>query len=179
MLRLFSAIQIPQRTTEELISLQNGLPKAQWINPKNFHVTLSFFGEVEDSIADELIHAFNTIKCPPFALHPVNFKILGSATAPHSLVVRIEPCEILSSLHEKIQRIRSYLGLTPDETLFTPHITLARLLDVKPEDLSLYLSSRSSLSLAPFEVDRFVLLLSENPSSDALYVVKGSWPLQA
>ncbi len=27
--RLFSALQIPQQTTQQLVSLQNGLPKAQ------------------------------------------------------------------------------------------------------------------------------------------------------
>ncbi len=62
--RLFSALQIPQQTTQQLISLQNGLPNAQWINPQNFHVTLSFFGEVESAIADAIMHAFDTIKLP-------------------------------------------------------------------------------------------------------------------
>lgn len=66
MYRLFSALQIPQKITEALISLQNGLPNAQWINPQNFHITLSFFGEVESAVADKLICAFDTIKLPPF-----------------------------------------------------------------------------------------------------------------
>ncbi|WP_208441262.1 RNA 2',3'-cyclic phosphodiesterase [Bartonella raoultii] len=178
MSRLFSAIQIPQQTTQKLISLQNGLPNAQWINPQNFHVTLSFFGEVESVVEDELIRAFDTIKLSPFALQIKGFDVFGPENAPHSLVVRIVPCKTLNLLHEKMQSIRNSLSLTPDKKQFIPHITIARLLDIKPEDLPSYLSSRGDFSFPPFEVDRFVLLLSPSPSSDAPYIVKGSWVLQ-
>ncbi|GAA5096781.1 RNA 2',3'-cyclic phosphodiesterase [Bartonella acomydis] len=178
MSRLFSALQIPQQTTQQLVSLQNGLPNAQWINPQNFHVTLSFFGEVESATADALMHAFDTIKIAPFMLQMKGFDVFGSEKAPHSLVVCIEPCEILNILYEKMQCIRSHLGLTPDEKQFTPHITIARLLDIKPEDLSPYLSSQGDFSFPPFEVDHFVLFLSPSPSSNSPYIVKGNWPLQ-
>ncbi|EJF76108.1 2'-5' RNA ligase [Bartonella birtlesii LL-WM9] len=176
--RLFSALQIPQQTTEELISLQNGLPNAQWINPQNFHVTLSFFGEVESTTEDAFMRAFDTIKLPPFMLQMKGFEVFGSENAPHSLVVRIEPCETLSLLHEKMQSIRSSLHLMPDEKPFTPHITIARLLDIKAEDLPPYLSSRGDFLFPPFEVNHFVLFSSPSPSSDAPYIVKGHWILQ-
>ncbi|WP_375673042.1 RNA 2',3'-cyclic phosphodiesterase [Bartonella sp. TS82HLJMH] len=178
MQRLFSALQIPQEATNALISLQNGLPNAQWINPQNFHITLSFFGAIENSVADEIICAFEAIKLPPFALKTRGFEVFGSKDAPHSLVVRIEPCETLNLLHEQMQKIRSRLKLAPDEKQFMPHITLARLLDIRPEDLPAYLSSRGDFSFLPFEVDRFVLLLSPSPESNAPYIVKGTWLLQ-
>ncbi len=107
-----------------------------------------------------------------------SFDIFCSENAPHSLVIRIEPCETLNLLHEKMQCVRNHLRLTPDEKQFTPHITVARLLDINPEDLPLYLSSRDDFSFPPFEVDHFVLFSSPSPSSDAPYIVKGSWPLQ-
>ncbi|QEE08374.1 RNA 2',3'-cyclic phosphodiesterase [Bartonella kosoyi] len=176
--RLFSALQIPQQTTQQLVSLQNGLPNAQWINPQNFHITLSFFGEVESTITDALKHAFDTIKLPSFRLQMRGFDVFSSENVPHSLVVCIEPCETLNLLHEKMQCIRNHLGLAPDEKKFTPHITVARLLDIKPDDLPPYLSSRGDFSFPPFEVDHFVLFLSPYPSSDTPYIVKGCWPLQ-
>ncbi|MBB5073792.1 2'-5' RNA ligase [Bartonella callosciuri] len=176
--RLFSALQIPQKTTQALISLQNGLPNAQWINPQNFHITLSFFGEIESTVADKLMRAFDTIKIPPFVLQAKDFEIFGSQNAPHSLVVHIKPCETLNLLHEKMQSIRNSLSLTPDEKKFIPHITLARLRDIKPEDLSSYLSSRGNFLFPPFEIEHFVLFLSPSPLSDALYIVKGKWKLQ-
>ncbi|WP_208441349.1 RNA 2',3'-cyclic phosphodiesterase [Bartonella raoultii] len=176
--RLFSALQILEQTTQQLVSLQNGLPNAQWINPQNFHITLSFFGEVESDTEDALRHAFDIIKLPPFMLQMKGFDVFGPENAPHSLVVRIEPCEALNLLHEKMQCIRSHLRLEPDKKEFTPHITIARLLDIKPEDLPPYLSSRSDFSFPPFDVDHFVLFSSPSPSSDAPYIVKGSWPLQ-
>ncbi|WP_208435541.1 RNA 2',3'-cyclic phosphodiesterase [Bartonella phoceensis] len=178
MYRLFSALQIPQQTKEALISLQNGLSNAQWINPQNFHITLSFFGEVESTVANELMHAFDTIKFPPFLLQIKGFEVFTSNDVPHSLVVRIEPCETLNLLHEKMQSIRNRLGLMPDEKQFIPHITVARLLDIKPEDLPSYLASRGDFSFPPFEINHFVLLSSPSPSSNAPYILKGSWTLQ-
>lgn len=178
MYRLFSALQIPQKITEALISLQNGLPNAQWINPQNFHITLSFFGEVESAVADKLICAFDTIKLPPFVLQTKGFEIFSSENIPHSLVVRIERCEVLNLLHEKMQSILNSLGLPPDEKQFIPHITLARLLNIKPDDLPSYLSSRGDFLFPPFEIDHFVLLSSPSPLSDAPYIVKGNWILQ-
>ncbi|WP_375625475.1 RNA 2',3'-cyclic phosphodiesterase [Bartonella sp. MU37NMGALS] len=176
--RLFSALQIPQQTTQQLVSLQNGLPKAQWINPQNFHVTLSFFGEVESATADALMHAFDTIKLSPFMLQIDGFEVFGSENAPHSLVVRIEPCEKLNLLHEKMQYIRNKLELKPDERQFIPHITLARIFDINLEDLSSYLSFQDNFFVPPFEVDHFVLFSSSSPSSESVYLVKGSWALQ-
>ncbi|MBX4335323.1 RNA 2',3'-cyclic phosphodiesterase [Bartonella raoultii] len=178
MSRLFSALQIPQQTTQALISLQDGLPKAQWINPQNFHVTLSFFGEVENFLENELMRAFETIKLSSFILQTKGFEVFGSKNAPHSLVVRIAPCEALNLLHEQMQTIRNRLGFPAEERQFIPHITLARLLDINPKDLPFYLSSRGDFSFAPFEINHFVLLLSPSPSSDTLYKVKGSWMLQ-
>ncbi|WP_332065275.1 RNA 2',3'-cyclic phosphodiesterase [Bartonella sp. CB189] len=180
MLRLFSAVQIPKETTESLISLQNGLTKAQWINPENFHITLSFFGEVDSSVENELICAFNTIELPPFELRTNGFKVFSQEdNTPHSLVVRINSCETLDLLHKQMQCIRNRLKLPPDVRQFSPHITIARLLDIKSEDLSSYLSAREDFSIAPFWIHHFVLLLSPSPMSDDPYIVKGSWKLQA
>ncbi|WP_254492698.1 RNA 2',3'-cyclic phosphodiesterase [Bartonella sp. B1099] len=176
--RLFSALQIPQQITQQLVSLQKGLPNTQWINPQNFHITLSFFGEVENATADALRHAFDTIKLPPFMLQIDGFDIFGSENTSPSLVIRIKPCKALNLLHEKIQCIRSHLGLTPDKREFTPHITIARLRNTKPEDLVPYLLFRRNFSFSPFEVDHFVLFSSPFPSSDVVYLVKGNWPLQ-
>ncbi|WP_375608970.1 MULTISPECIES: RNA 2',3'-cyclic phosphodiesterase [unclassified Bartonella] len=176
--RLFGALQIPQQTIQQLVSLQNGLSNAQWINLQNFHITLSFFGEIESTTAKTLMYAFDTIKLPPFMLQIEGFDIFGSENASPSLVLRVKPCEALNLLHKKMQYIRNKLELKPDERQFTPHITLARLIDTKPEDLVPYLFFRRNFSFYPFEVDHFVLLSSPSPSSNAVYLVKGNWPLQ-
>ncbi|WP_175868388.1 RNA 2',3'-cyclic phosphodiesterase [Bartonella gabonensis] len=176
--RLFSALQIPQQTTQQIVSLQKGLPNVQWINPQNFHVTLSFFSEIERATADVLMYTFETIKLPPFMLQIEDFDILGLENTSPSLVIRIKACEALYLLHEKMQSIRSHLGLTPDKREFTPHITIARLLDTTPEDLAPYLFFQRNFSFPPFEVDHFVLFSSPSPLSDAVYLVKGNWRLQ-
>ncbi|EJF85454.1 hypothetical protein MCY_01015 [Bartonella rattimassiliensis 15908] len=87
-------------------------------------------------------------------------------------MVHIEPCKGLNLLHEKMQCIRNKLELKPDEKLFTPHITLARIVDIIPKDLSSYLSSRDNFLFSPFEVNHFVLLLLPSPLNDTPYIEK-------
>ncbi len=124
------------------------------------------------------MHTFNTIELPSFTLQIKSFAVFDSENAPHSLVVRIEPCEKLNLLHEKMKYIRNKLELKPDERQFIPHIALARIFDINLEDLSYYLSFQDDFFVPPFVVDHFVLLLSASPLNQASYIVKGSWTLQ-
>ncbi len=101
-----------------------------------------------------------------------HFEIFSSKEAHHSLVVWVEPCKILSSFHEKIQSIQSCLGLTPDENAFISHITIAQLLNIKPENLLSYLSSPGNFSFSPFEINHLVLLLLPPTMSNGPYIVK-------
>ena len=53
-LRLFAALPIPPDTARELKRLQKGVPGARWRPLENFHITLRFFGDVEDRQLEDL-----------------------------------------------------------------------------------------------------------------------------
>ena len=53
MQRIFTALEIPADVGQELATLRGGLPGARWIDPENYHLTLRFIGDVDDSIARE------------------------------------------------------------------------------------------------------------------------------
>ena len=46
MIRLFTALEIPDAAAEKLTRLQQGLEGARWIERDAFHLTLCFIGEV-------------------------------------------------------------------------------------------------------------------------------------
>ena len=48
MLRLFTALPIPFDVAETLSRRQSGLPGARWRTAEQLHVTLAFYGEVDE-----------------------------------------------------------------------------------------------------------------------------------
>ena len=54
MLRLFTAIAIPEDVAETLQRRQSGLPGARWRPLDALHVTLAFYGEMDERRADDL-----------------------------------------------------------------------------------------------------------------------------
>ena len=50
-LRLFVAIPVPEEIGLRLVPLQRDLNGASWRLPENFHLTLRFFGEIDEAKA--------------------------------------------------------------------------------------------------------------------------------
>ena len=54
MLRLFTALTLPDDVAETLQRRQSGLPGARWRPLEALHVTLAFYGEMDERRADDL-----------------------------------------------------------------------------------------------------------------------------
>ena len=54
MLRLFVGIEFPPELKLAVSLLCNGVPGAKWVDPGNFHLTLRFIGDVDDTVAHEV-----------------------------------------------------------------------------------------------------------------------------
>ena len=52
--RLFTALEIPASIGDSLAFLRGGLPGARWISPENYHITLRFIGDIDDSLARDI-----------------------------------------------------------------------------------------------------------------------------
>ncbi|HAC59822.1 MAG TPA: RNA 2',3'-cyclic phosphodiesterase, partial [Rhodobiaceae bacterium] len=57
MIRLFTALEIPDEVAEKLIPLQRGINGARWIERPDFHITLRFIGDVAENVADDIDEA--------------------------------------------------------------------------------------------------------------------------
>ena len=53
-LRLFAAIPVPEEIGRDYLRLQKGVPGARWRPLENFHITLRFFGEMDERQAEDL-----------------------------------------------------------------------------------------------------------------------------
>ncbi|MGB6317354.1 MAG: 2'-5' RNA ligase family protein, partial [Litorimonas sp.] len=51
---LFTAIRPPSGVIRAVSRLQKGVPGARWSAPEKLHITVGYFGEVSETLAEEL-----------------------------------------------------------------------------------------------------------------------------
>lgn len=175
--RLFTALEVPATVGYELSFLRGGLPGARWIDPENYHITLRFLGDVDDSTAREVFAAFGEAK----RRREVNV-VLDSLESfggdkPRSIFVRVSGNQELTELQSAHERIAQRIGLAAEKRRFRPHVTLARLRDAVPADVAQYLAQRGHFPRQSFLARRFVLFSSRDSVGGGPYVVEAAYPL--
>jgi 2'-5' RNA ligase len=129
--RLFTGLELPRVVADQLALLQGGLHGARWIDRDNFHITLRFIGDVDHTIAREVVSALDRVRHGPITLTLDGLGSFGG-NKPHSVFVRIAPTQELADLQGEQERIMQRLGLKPERRTFIPHITLARCRGLQP-----------------------------------------------
>ena len=176
MVRLFTAIRIPQAQKEVLLSLMGGLPHVRWQREDQLHLTLRFIGEVDEKKAEEIRLILSTIQFLPFSTRIKGVDIFGPARKPRMLWAGPENPEPVKALQEKITNTLRRLDLEPEDRKYKPHVTLARIKGNNRDKLTRFLDHYSSLALDPFEVQEFVLYRSHLSHTGSQYQVVETYP---
>ena len=176
--RLFTGVEIPSDIGQALSSLRGGLPGARWIDPGNYHLTLRFIGDVDDTTAHEVASLLGRVKRGAFDLHMQGITSFGGKK-PRAVVASVSPAQALLDVQSEQERLMQRIGLEPEGRKFTPHVTLARLRESSSQDVADYLAARGFFRTSPFKVSRFVLFSSRNSVGGGPYVVEASYPLNS
>ncbi len=176
--RLFTGVEIPSDIGQALSTLRGGLPGARWIDPGNYHLTLRFIGDVDDTTAHEVASLLGRVKRGAFDLHMQGLTSFGGKK-PRAVVASVSPAQALLDVQAEQERLMQRIGLEPEGRKFTPHVTLARLRESSSRDVADYLAARGFFRTSPFKVSRFVLFSSRNSVGGGPYVVEASYPLSA
>lgn len=176
-LRLFAAIAIPDFVAERLTPLMRGVPGAKWRPRENLHLTLRFFGEVPEPVADEIDGELSAISGAPFDLTIKGAGAFGGAD-PHALWMGVAANEPLNKLAAACERAARRAGLKPEPHKFTPHVTMAYLNGAALDRVHAF-QTRLGLFEAPtFRVERFGLYSSfTRKSAPSLYRLEAEYPL--
>ena len=174
--RLFTAIEVPVSIAQQLALLQCGLPGARWIERENLHITLRFIGDIENPMANELIHALERVKSASLSLKLENLDVFGGSK-PHSLFASVKRNSALLDLQGEQERICQSIGLEPEGRKYKPHVTIARIRGAKTNDIAKYLSGNGGFQTPSFSVDRFVLLSSRSSVGGGPYGEEVSYQL--
>jgi RNA 2',3'-cyclic 3'-phosphodiesterase len=176
--RLFTGLEIPPDIGQALSTLRGGLPGARWINPENYHLTLRFIGDVDDTVAHEVASLLGRVKRGAFDLHLDGLTSFGGRK-PRAVVANVSPAQALLDVQAEQERLMQRIGLEPEGRKYTPHVTVARLRESSSRDVAEYLAARGFFRTSPFKVSRFVLFSSRASVGGGPYVVEASYPLSA
>ncbi len=124
--RLFAAVKLPEPIVEELTGFQKGVPDAKWSNPEKFHITLGFFGDMNEEQAEVLDQYLADIRQSPFELSLSGTGHYGRAE-PHSIWVGVTENPDLNALARSVRKAARGCGIQMDKREFRPHVTLAYL----------------------------------------------------
>lgn len=161
-LRLFAAIDLPDDVDERLLALMKGVPDAKWRPRENLHLTLRFFGELPEPVAEDIDSelAAAAESTAPFELQLKGVGAFGGAE-PHALWAGVAPSEPLKKLAADCERAARRAGLKPESRKFSPHVTLAYLNNTPLERVHAFEARLGLFESRPFRVEGFGLYSSQ------------------
>lgn len=168
MLRLFTAILLPDDICDSLCGLTGGVPGARWTHPHDLHLTLRFVGETDEGTAADLDAALTQVEISPFDLTLAGVGIFGGERKPRALWAGVTAGPELSVLQGRVEAAAQRAGLPAETRKFVPHVTLARL-NGGGERLGRFLVEHSLFRAAPFPVTGFSLMESRPGGAGPIY----------
>ena len=174
--RIFTGLELPNDVAQSLATLRGGLPGARWIDPEDYHVTLRFIGDVDDTLGREVASLLGKVSRPPLELRFDGLSSFGGRR-PRAVVATLAQTPALMELQAEHERLMQRAGLEPEGRKFTPHVTLARLRDSSSRQVADYLATRPFLEPLTFRVSRFVLFSARASVGGGPYVVEAAYPL--
>jgi RNA 2',3'-cyclic 3'-phosphodiesterase len=175
--RLFTGLAVPQAVADSLKAYQGGLPGARWIEPGDFHVTLRFIGDIDATVADDVVEALSGMRARPALTVTLDGLGLFGGEKPRALYVSTVADPALMELQAEQERLVRRAGVEPERRKFTPHITLARLRrDATPEAAAMYLSQAPVFPPLTFDVDRVTLFSARESTGGGPYVAEAEFP---
>jgi len=160
--RLFVAIDLPESTRQLLASLDPHIRGVRWIDPAQMHLTLAFFGDVEDDIELALREKLGAIDFGAFFLPVVGVGTFSAKGAPKIIWIAVGKAHPhLFQIHKRVHEAALAAGLEPELRPWHPHITIARCRDVAPQSLRNFLKANADLDAGMFRVEAFHLYSSK------------------
>ncbi len=133
LIRSFLAIEIPIAVLSKIKKIQEDLKSSsidvRWVNPEKIHLTLKFFGNIEESRIEPIVES---IREPVLATPPFSLRVAGLGAFPHSRNPRVvwvglvDEKAVLIPFQKEIETRLDGIGFPREDRSFQPHLTLGR-----------------------------------------------------
>ncbi len=175
-LRLFAAAPLPEEIADRLLALQAEVPGASWREAEQFHLTLRFFGEIDEALARDLDQELAAIVESPFEIRLAGAGSFGGRN-PTALWAGVEAPPALARLSAGCERAARRVGLEPEGRKFRPHVTLAYCYGTSDRDAADFQEFAGGFRTDPFWIDRFFLYSSRRSKQGSRYEIEAEYPL--
>jgi len=182
-MRLFVALPVPRAAQQAIGDLIKtfAVPESpvRWVREEGLHLTLKFFGEVEEARVPEISTALGRTTTGMSQLPVTANEVNGFPALDRARVVWIglEAPPALELLAHRVEQECEALGFPGEARVFHPHITLGRVKDGARLDR---FSARRLSTLRPsipFVLDSMVLFASKLGPGGAVHSPLANFPL--
>ncbi len=178
MIRLFAALEIPVEIGERLAERQTGIEGARWRPLEALHITLRFFGETPEPVAEDLDLELARVGGPPFDLTLAGVGTFGEGDKVDAVWAGAAESAPLRVLAGRCERAARRAGLKPETRHYHPHVTLAYLRRPNPAEVAAWIQAHNLLKSPAFRVASFGLYSSWQTTEGSRYETEQVYPLR-
>jgi 2'-5' RNA ligase len=179
LIRSFLAIELPKPILRKIEEVQGDLRSTRadvrWVNPEKIHLTLKFFGNIEESRIEPI---FKSIEEPIRNTLPFSLEVRGVGAFPYLRNPRViwmglvDGREVLVSFQKQIETQLEKIGFQPEDRPFHPHLTLGRMKSSRgKEELVGRMERHKEEEFGDFQVERVILFKSDLKPSGPIYTL--------
>ena len=177
MIRSFLAIELPRTIQKKIEEVEGDLKSShadvRWVNPEKIHLTLKFFGSIDESKIDPIV---KSVEGPIQTVSPFSLKVRGMGAFPHFKNPRViwmglvDGKEVLISFQKKLESEFEKIGFKSEERPFHPHLTLGRMKSNRGRDeLAGRMERYREEEFGDFQVEKVILFKSDLRPSGPIY----------
>ena len=172
MIRLFAALPAPEEIAQGLARRQQGLPRARWSPQERLHITLSFYGEISETVAADLDDALAAIDLPAFDIALQGVGAFGEGPDVRAVWAGVEENAALARLAARCEAAGKRLGIRMEPRTYLPHMTLAYLRRSPADRVAAWIQDHNLLKSPPWRADHFALYSSWKGPDGSQYDVE-------
>ncbi len=176
-MRLFAAVYpSPEALAHLRAALPAPDPALRWTTEEQWHLTVAFYGSVDDAVVPELTERLGRAagRTPPLSLRIAGAGRFGRTVLWLGLDGDLDP---LHRLAERAVAAGRRSGLAMEDRRFRAHLTLARARDRAGADLRPYVDALRAYAGPAWIADELVLVRSTLGRPRAHHEPYATWPL--
>ena len=187
MIRTFIAIELPERTVEMLVVIQEKLKRSRagvrWVKVSSIHLTLKFLGNIHPDQVDDIaaVTAQVVRNEPPLTLCAAGLGAFPSQRNPRVIWVGIEgEVKRLTHIQTRLEHDLVPLGFAREQRGFRAHLTLGRVKDKRNRQALIEAMIKlETVEFDSFDVTEIILYKSDLRPTGAIYTKLHRMPLAA
>ena len=177
MIRSFLAIELSEAIRKRIEEIQKDLRSSnsdvRWVSPEKIHLTLKFFGNIEEPQVDAIAKSIELLVggTQPFSLEVKGMGAFPNIKNPRVLWMGlIDEKQILIPLQKQLESTFETIGFQVEDRPFRPHLTLGRMNSGRGKDeLIGRIQKYKEERFGDLEVRRLVLFKSDLRPTGPIY----------